>query len=88
MLSPAMVRRSNYGIDSPGIIIGLLMVSALALAAGIAFPRVFGLNVRWFELLASGYFLASASGMLVYSKSGKLRIGIRSSIRFRGTGVK
>jgi SAM-dependent methyltransferase len=84
-----MVRRPNYGIDSPGIVIGLFVASALALAAGIVFPHVFGLRARWLELLASGYFLAGASGMLAYSRSGKLRIRdqILNAIPWRGDEI-
>src|SRR5579864_5346693 len=68
-----MARRPDYGIDSPGIVIGLLIASALAFTGGWAFPRF-----RWLENLAGAYFLAGAAGMLVYSKSGKM--GIRDRI--------
>jgi arsenite methyltransferase len=69
-----MSRQPDYGIDSPGIVIGLFAMSVLATAAGILLPRVFGLRVRWMELAMGAYFLAGAAGMLSYSKSGKLRV--------------
>ena len=81
-----MARRPDYGIDSPAIVIGLLVMSALALTASLLLPHVFGLNVRWVELLAAAYFLTGAVGMLAYSKSGKLDIRdhVLSAIPWRG----
>jgi hypothetical protein len=43
-------RRPNYGIDSPGIVIGEAGTGAIALAFAIFFPRFFGHNLRWLEL--------------------------------------
>lgn len=81
-----MARKPNYGIDSPGIVIGLLVVSGLAFASTRFLPHLFHLNVRWLEWIACIYFLAGALGMLNYNKSGKLRFRDRilASLPWRG----
>lgn len=81
-----MSRKPDYGIDSPGIVAGLLIASALAFAATRFLPRLLHHDVRWLEWIACVYFLSGALGMLRYSKSGKLRFRdqILASIPWRG----
>jgi ubiquinone/menaquinone biosynthesis C-methylase UbiE len=71
-----MSSRADYGIDSPAIVAGLVLLSAIALAAAFVW-RLLGAP-PWFAqvaLLAAGiYFSLGAGGMLWYSKVGKLRI--------------
>jgi len=69
-----MKPKANYGIDSPYIIAGELIVGAVLTAAVLAAPHLLGLPARWI-LLAVGFFtISSAAGMISYSKSGKFRI--------------
>jgi arsenite methyltransferase len=79
-------RRPNYGIDSPGMVIGEAAIGAFALACAIYFPSFFGHNLRWLEIAVAVEFLALAVSMLVYSKSGKIafRDAILDSIPWRG----
>jgi len=79
-------RRSNYGIDSPSIIFGEAAISTIALVCSIFLPRLFGHNLRWLEIAIAVEFLALATSMLVYSKSGKMviRDAILNSISWRG----
>lgn len=81
-----MARRPNYGIDSPGIIAGLLIAAALCIASAQIFPRMFHTSVHWLAWIPGAYFLAAACGMLAYSKRGKLRHRDRilDSISWRG----
>ena len=53
-------RRPNYGIDSPGIVIGEAGTGAIALAFAIFFPRFFGHNLRWLEVVIAAEFFALA----------------------------
>ncbi|HKW98360.1 MAG TPA: class I SAM-dependent methyltransferase [Bryobacteraceae bacterium] len=81
-----MARRPNYGIDSPGIVAGLLIAGTLCFASAQIFPRIFQIHARWLAWIPAAYFLAAACGMLVYSKRGKLRHRDRilDSISWRG----
>jgi arsenite methyltransferase len=80
------MRKPDYGIDSPGIVGGLLVFSALAFGVAIAFPTVFRLPMRWIGALAGVYFLQSALSMLHYSRFGKVRLRERllGGIPWRG----
>jgi len=82
-----MKPKANYGIDSPYIIAGELIVGAVLTAAVLAAPHLLGLPARWI-LLAVGFFtISSAAGMISYSKSGKFRIRdeVLESIRWGGS---
>ena len=74
-----MQEKPNYGIDSPGIIVGLVLlggvllcVSAIWLCVGPFNPGRIALS--GIGLLVGGYCLIGAGGMLWYSKVGKLRL--------------
>lgn len=67
-------QRPNYGIDSPGIITGAAVIGTFALACTVFFPRIFGYDLRWLEIVVAVEFFALAASMLVYSKSGKMAI--------------
>ena len=66
-------RKPDYGIDSPAIVCGQLVVGLFAMGLAFVKPRVFGLQARWIEVAAGAYFLHGAFSMLQYSKFGKLR---------------
>jgi SAM-dependent methyltransferase len=68
------VQKPDYGIDSPAIVWGQLVVGLLAMALTFLKPRVFGLHVRWIEAGVGAYFLHGALSMVQYSKVGKLRL--------------
>ena len=78
--------RPNYGIDSPGMVIGEAVLGTIALACAIFFPRSFGHPLRWLEIVAGVEFLALAASMLAYSKSGKIAIrdALLNSIPWQG----
>ena len=67
-------RTSDYGIDSPAIIVGQLALSVIAITLAFLKSRLFGLHVRWIEAAAGAYFLYGALGMLEYGTRGKLRL--------------
>src|SRR5215831_4239697 len=84
-------RRPDYGIDSPGIVIGELALSGVAFAAAVALallhaPRLLRVPLWGLCALAGGYLLLSAGSMLFYSKVGKryIRDRMLSSIPWRG----
>jgi len=52
-------RRPNYGIDSPGMVIGESAIGAIALACAIFFPCSFGHNLRWLEIVGYGRIFRS-----------------------------
>jgi arsenite methyltransferase len=68
------MRKPDYGIDSPAIVSGELIIEMLAMALAILKPRVFDLQARWIEVAAGTYFLYGAFSMLRYSKVGKFRL--------------
>lgn len=78
--------RPNYGIDSPGIITGEAVIGTIALACAVFFPRIFGRDLGWLEIVVAVEFLALAVSMLVYSKSGKMAIrdALLNSIPWQG----
>ncbi len=80
------MKHPDYGIDSPGIVMGLTVAGAIGFLLASLFPHIFGHNVRWLEILIGGYFLVGALGMLSYSLSGKVRLRdeILASIPWRG----
>jgi SAM-dependent methyltransferase len=67
-------RRPDYGIDSPAIVAAQFAVGVLTLVLAIAKPRIFGLHVRPLEIVIGIYFLQGAVSMVVYSRSGKLKL--------------
>jgi SAM-dependent methyltransferase len=72
--------RADYGIDSPGIVAGLFILGAIALAAALVLQLIGNAPASWrIGLGAAGvYFLLGAGGMVRYSKVGKR--GIRDQI--------
>ena len=82
----AIRQRPNYGIDSPGMVIGEAVIGTIALMCAVLFPRFFGHHLRWLEIMVAVEFYALAASMLVYSKYGKiaLRDAILDSIPLRG----
>jgi ubiquinone/menaquinone biosynthesis C-methylase UbiE len=65
--------RADYGIDSPAIVAGLLLLSGIGFGAAFLFGDLSPLAE--IALVAAGiYFLLGAGGMVWYSKVGKLRI--------------
>jgi arsenite methyltransferase len=65
-----MKTRGNYGVDSPAIV-GTLFVLGLA---GLGVGHMVTSSWRWAGYAVGGYFLLGATGMLFYSKVGKLRL--------------
>jgi SAM-dependent methyltransferase len=83
-----MSSRADYGIDSPGIVVGLFVLGGIGFAAALVW-RLLGdppLAGRIALVGAGTYFLLGAVGMVRYSKVGKLRIRdqILKSIPWRG----
>lgn len=70
---PEVIKRGNYGLDSPGIVATLLVLGLALLLLGNVVSRAW----RWVAYFAGGYFLLSALGMLFYSKVGKLKLAQR-----------
>jgi SAM-dependent methyltransferase len=71
-----MSSRADYGIDSPAIVAGLLIISGICFGAALAW-HIFGGShaVGEIALVAAGvYFLLGAGCMIRYSKVGKLHI--------------
>src|SRR5262249_28599268 len=81
-----MKPKADYGIDSPYIIAVELTAGAVLIAAGVVLPHQFGLSARWIALALGLFLLSSAVGMILYSKSGKMRIRdeLLDSISWRG----
>lgn len=77
-----MIKRGNYGLDSPGIVVTLLVLGLALLLLGNVVSRAW----RWVAYFAGGYFLLGALGMLFYSKVGKLKLAQRllDTISWRG----
>jgi SAM-dependent methyltransferase len=61
--------KPDYGIDSPGIVAGHLIMGLLALVAAYLKP-----HVRWIAVAAAVYFIHGAVSMIDYSKRGKLKL--------------
>jgi arsenite methyltransferase len=79
-------RKPDYGLDSPVIIAGLLVVGTIALAAGLLRPHLFGLPTRWIGVISGAYCLQGVVGLVYYAKAGKLRMReeFLNSIPWRG----
>jgi arsenite methyltransferase len=69
-----MRKKPNYGIDSPGIVLSMFFVALIAFCVAALLPHLFRLPMRWIALAGGAYFLQGATGMLFYSKVGKLRL--------------
>jgi SAM-dependent methyltransferase len=86
-----MPTRPNYGIDSPAIVLGMLVVGATATGAVCVLLRLEHPHPIW--EIAVGvigvYCLLAAGGMIAYSKAGKLRIReqLIESIPWRGDEI-
>src|SRR5579859_3997003 len=79
-------RKPDYGLDSPVIIAGLLVVGTMALTAGLMRPHWFGLPSRWIGVFVGAYCLQGAISLVYYAKVGKLRMReeFLNSIPWRG----
>jgi len=86
-----MPSRANYGIDSPGIVAGLVFLGGICAGAGLLIHRFASGHPFWaIGLLAAGtYFLLGAAGMFGYSKVFKLQIRdhVIESIAWRGDEI-
>jgi SAM-dependent methyltransferase len=78
--------KPDYGIDSPYIITGMLILAAASFSVGWLRPHLFHISLRWVAIVISLYFLQGAASMLYYSKVGKLRVreDFLNSIPWRG----
>src|SRR2546430_9823951 len=77
-----MKKKSNYGVDSPGIVATLVVLGFASLAS----TRILHSGRRWVGYGLAGYLLFGAVGMLFYSKVGKLTLRERllDKIPWRG----
>jgi ubiquinone/menaquinone biosynthesis C-methylase UbiE len=77
-----MSAKGNYGVDSPAIV-GTLCILGLA---GIGIAYLLPSTWRWAGYISGTYFLLGASGMLFYSKVGKLALRERllDKIQWKG----
>ena len=80
--------KPEYGLDSPVIIAGLLVVGTISLAAGLLRPHLFGPPMRRIGIIAGAYCLQGAVSLVYYSKVGKLGMRDRSSTPFRGVATR
>ncbi|HEY6371677.1 MAG TPA: class I SAM-dependent methyltransferase [Candidatus Sulfotelmatobacter sp.] len=78
--------KPDYGLDSPVIIAGLLVVGTISLAAGLLRPHLFGLPMRWIGIIAGAYCQQGAVSLVYYSRVGKLRMRepFLNSVPWRG----
>lgn len=85
-LPKIMQRKPDYGLDSPMIITGMLIIAGLLLTIGLIRPHLLHLPMRWIGIVAFAYLLQGALSMLYYSKVGKLRMreSFLDSIPWRG----
>lgn len=74
--------RPNYGLDSPRIILSLLLAGVAVGCAAYALHSFW----RWIALVVDGYFLLGALGLLFYSKVGKLKLRQRLLDRLAWSG--
>jgi SAM-dependent methyltransferase len=65
-----MKAHPNYGVDSPGIVATLFALGIALCCLGLVITSAW----RWISIGLGMYFLFGASGMLFYSKVGKLRM--------------
>jgi len=65
-----VAKKGNYGLDSPGIVVGLATAGVVFLVLGILMNS--GWRWAWYGLAA--YFFLGAAGMVFYSKVGKLAL--------------
>lgn len=86
-----MRRQPDYGIDSPAIVVGELILSGLAFVAAIVLfalrtPHILALPLWGIFLVMGAYLLLNAGGMVFYSKVGKLSIRdqLLRSVSWRG----
>jgi arsenite methyltransferase len=77
-----MRKHPNYGLDSPRIVLTLIALGMAMAFFGHATSSVW----RWVAYGIGAYFLVGASGMLFYSKVGKLGLtkGLLDRIPWRG----
>jgi len=77
-----VIKRGDYGLDSPGIVATLLVLGLALLLLGNLMSRAW----LWVAYFAGGYFLLGGLGMLFYSKIGKLKLAQRllDKISWRG----
>jgi arsenite methyltransferase len=67
-------RKPDYGLDSPVIIAGLLVVGTLMLGVGLWRLHFLWLPIRWIGIFAGAYCLQGAASLVYYGKVGKLRM--------------
>jgi len=81
-----MRRKPDYGLDSPLIIAGMLIVGGLLLAVGLIRPHLIHLPMRWIGVVVFAYLVQGALSMVYYSKVGKRRMreSFLNSIGWRG----
>jgi len=79
-------QKPDYGIDSPGIIIGQFVIAAALLLVAAFVPKILMVHIRWGALVVGLYFLYSGVNMIFYSKYGKLELReeLLNSIPWRG----
>src|SRR5216683_6809807 len=90
----AMRQRPNYGIDSPAMVAGELILSGVGFAAAAILyarhaPRPFGIPLWAVSLVVAAYLLLMAGGMLFYSLIGKraIRDWLLDQVPWRGDEV-
>jgi len=79
-------QKPDYGIDSPGIIVGQFVIAVALLLVAAFVPKISVVHVRWGALIVGLYFLYSGLNMIFYSKYGKLELReqLLNSIPWRG----
>lgn len=81
-----MRTKPDYGVDSPFIITGMLILAMASFLLGWLRPHLFHLSTRWIAIVIGLYFVQGAASMLYYSKVGKLRMreDLLNSVPWRG----
>jgi arsenite methyltransferase len=89
-----MQQRPDYGIDSPAMVAGELILSGVGFAAAAILyarraPRPFGIPLWAVSLAVAAYLLLMAGGMLFYSVIGKraIRDWLLDQVPWRGDEV-